>query len=173
MLGFPGGTQVAFFSTFFASIGNLGRQTKTDVLGLLGLLSGFVYGLVAAFFTSRLPHFPLLLALVFLGEFVANLVYQKRPRYSIAGLQGGMGLPFAYLASTGPGWGSFAGVRTRIPGIVVAGFTAMIVHAYLWPVLPMRRLRDGRRRAEGHSGESGPVVRRPSLWLGRCAAEPG
>ena len=141
VLGFPGGTQVAFFSTFFASIGNLGRQTKTDLLGLFGLLSGFVYGVVAAFFTSRLPHFPLLLSLVFLGEFLANLAYQKLQRYNIAGLQAGMGLPFAYLATTGPGWGSFAGVRTRIAGIVVAGFTAMVVHAYLWPVLPMRRLR--------------------------------
>ena len=141
VLGFPGGTQVAFFSTFFASIGILGRQTKTDLLGLFGLLSGFVYGVVAAFFTSRLPHFPLLLSLVFLGEFLANLAYQKLQRYNIAGLQAGMGLPFAYLATTGPGWGSFAGVRTRIAGIVVAGFTAMVVHAYLWPVLPMRRLR--------------------------------
>lgn len=141
VLGFPGGTQVAFFATFFASIGNLGRQTKTDLLGLFGLLSGFVYGVVAAFFTSRLPHFPLLLSLLFLGEFLANLAYQKLQRYNIAGLQAGMALPFAYLASTGPGWGSFAGVRTRIAGIVVAGFTAMVVHAYLWPVLPMRRLR--------------------------------
>ena len=141
VLGFPGGTQVAFFATFFASIGNLGRQTKTDLLGLFGLLSGFVYGVVAAFFTSRLPHLPLLLSLLFLGEFLANLAYQKLQRYNIAGLQAGMALPFAYLASTGPGWGSFAGVRTRIAGIVVAGFTAMVVHAYLWPVLPMRRLR--------------------------------
>ena len=174
VLGFPGGTQVAFFATFFASIGNLGRQTKTDLLGLFGLLSGFVYGVVAAFFTSRLPHFPLLLSLLFLGEFLANLAYQKLQRYNIAGLQAGMALPFAYLASTGPGWGSFAGVRTRIAGIVVAGFTAMVVHAYLWPVLPMRRLRSvDRRRPAGHGGESGPVVRRPSLWLGRVAAEPG
>src|SRR5271157_798946 len=141
VLGFPGGTQVAFFATFFASIGNLGRQTKTDLLGLFGLLGGFFYGVGAALFTSRLPHFPLLLSLVFLGEFLANLAYQKLQRYNIAGLQAGMGLPFAYLATTGPGWGSFAGVRTRIAGIVVAGFTAMVVHAYLWPVLPMRRLR--------------------------------
>src|SRR5205807_2486200 len=61
-LGFPGGSQVAFFATFFASTGNLGRQNKTDLVGLAGLLGGFVYGVVAAFFTSRLPHFPLLLA---------------------------------------------------------------------------------------------------------------
>ena len=168
VLGFPGGTQVAFFSTFFASIGNLGRQTKTDLLGLFGLLSGFVYGVVAAFFTSRLPHFPLLLSLLFLGEFLANLAYQKLQRYNIAGLQAGMALPFAYLASTGPGWGSFAGVRTRIAGIVVAGFTAMVVHAYLWPVLPMRRLRASIAAAPaGHGGESGPVVRRPSLRPGK------
>jgi hypothetical protein len=50
-------------------------------------------------------------------------------------------LPFAYLATTGPEWGSFATVRTRFAGLVVAGFTAVVVHAYLWPVLPMQKLR--------------------------------
>jgi hypothetical protein len=140
-LGFPGGSQVAFFATFFASTGNLGRQNKTDLVGLAGLLGGFIYGVVAAFLTSRLPHFPLLLALVFLGEFLANLAFQTLPRYSAAGLQAGLALPFAYLATTGPEWGSFATVRTRFAGLVVAGFTAVVVHAYVWPVLPMRQLR--------------------------------
>jgi hypothetical protein len=140
-LGFPGGSQVAFFATFFASTGNLGRQNKTDLVGLAGLLVGFAYGVVAAFLTSRLPHFPLLLALVFLGQFLANLAFQKLPRYGVAGIQAGLALPFAYLATTGPEWGSFATVRTRFAGLVVAGFTAVVVHAYLWPVLPMRQLR--------------------------------
>src|SRR5439155_410715 len=87
-LGFPGGSQVAFFATFFASTGNLGRQNKTDLVGLAGLLAGFVFGVVAAFLTSRLPEFPLLLALVFLGEFVANLAYQRLPRYGARYLPG-------------------------------------------------------------------------------------
>jgi hypothetical protein len=50
-------------------------------------------------------------------------------------------LPFAYLATTGPEWGSFTTVQTRFAGLVVAGFTAIVIHAYLWPVLPMRQLR--------------------------------
>jgi hypothetical protein len=140
-LGFPGGSQVAFFATFFASTGNLGRQNKTDLVGLVGLLGGFVFGVVAAFLTSRLPEFPLLLALVFLGEFVANLVFQRLPRYGAAGLQAGLALPFTYLATTGPEWGSFSDATTRFWGLVVAGFSAVVVHAYLWPVLPMRQLR--------------------------------
>jgi hypothetical protein len=140
-LGFPGGSQVAFYATFFASTGNLGRQNKTDLVGLAGLLAGFAYGVLAAFLTSRMPHFPLLLALVFLGEFVANLAFQRLPRYGVAGLQAGLAIPFAYLATTGPEWGSFAAVRTRFAGLVVAGFTAVVVHAYLWPVLPMHLLR--------------------------------
>ena len=140
-LGFPGGSQVAFYATFFASTGNLGRQNKTDLVGLAGLLGGFVYGVAAAFLTSRLPHFPLLLALVFLGEFLASLAAQRPPRYGVAGVQAGLALPFAYLATTGPEWGSFTDVRTRFWGLVVAGFTAVVVHAYLWPVLPMRQLR--------------------------------
>jgi len=140
-LGFPGGSQVAFFATFFASTGNLGRQNKTDLVGLAGLLGGFAFGVVAAFLTSRLPEFPLLLALVFLSEFVANLAYQRLPRYGAAGLQAGLALPFTYLATTGPGWGSFSSATTRFWGLVVAGFSAVVVHAYLWPVLPMRQLR--------------------------------
>jgi hypothetical protein len=141
LLGFWGGSQVAFYATFFASTGNLGRQNKTDLVGLAGLLGGFAYGIVAAFFTSRLPHFPLLLALVFLGEFLANLAFQRLPRFAAAGQQAGLAIPFAFLATTGPEWGSFATVRTRFWGLVVAGFTAVVVHAYLWPVLPMRQLR--------------------------------
>jgi uncharacterized membrane protein YccC len=141
LLGFPGGSQVAFYATFFASTGNLGRQNKTDLVGLAGLLGGFIYGVVAAFLTSRMPHFPLLLALVFLGEFLANLAFQRLPRYGAAGLQAGLAIPFAYLATTGPEWGSFTAVQTRFWGLVVAGFTAVVVHAYLWPVLPMRQLR--------------------------------
>ncbi len=140
-LGFPGETQVAFFATFFASTGNLGRQNKTDLFGLAGLLGGLVYGVMAAFLTTRLPYFPLLLALVLLGEFLANLAFQTLPRYGVAGMQAGLALPFAYLAASGPEWGSLADVRTRFWGLVVAGFTAIVVHAYLWPVLPMRKLR--------------------------------
>jgi hypothetical protein len=140
-LHFPGGSQVAFFATFFASTGNLGRQNKTDVVGLAGLLGGFVFGVVAAFITSRLPQFPLLVGLVFLGEFLASLTYQRLPRYSAAGVQAGLALPFAYLGTTGAAWGSFSEVRTRFWGLVVAGFSAVVVHAYVWPVLPMRQLR--------------------------------
>ena len=173
-LGFPGGSQVAFYATFFASTGNLGRQNKTDLVGLAGLLGGFAYGVVAAFFTSRMPHFPLLLALVFLGEFLANLAFQRLPRYGVAGLQAGLAIPFAFLATTGPEWGSFATVRTRFWGLVVAGFTAVVVHAYLWPVLPMRQLRASIAAAlRATAGAPGRVVRPRAVCLGRCAAEPG
>jgi hypothetical protein len=141
LFGLPGAQQVAFFATFFASTGNLGQQNKTDLVGMAGLLSGFAFGILAAFFTSRLPEFPLLVAWVLLGEFLAALVFFTSQRYSIAGLQAGLALPFAYLASTGPEWGSFTLVWTRFAGLVVAGFTAIVIHAYLWPVLPMNQLR--------------------------------
>ena len=140
-LGFPGGSQVAFFATFFASTGNLGSQNKTDLIGLAGLLGGFAYGVVAAFLTTRLPHFALLLILVFLGEFLAYLTFQKLPRFRAAGVQAGLAIPFAFLATPGPEWGSFSDIRTRFWGLVAAGFTAVVVHAYLWPVLPIRQLR--------------------------------
>ena len=141
VLGLPGGAQVAFFATFFASTGNLGRQNKTDLVGLAGLLAGFAYGVIAAIITSHVPEFPLLLALVLLGEYLAALAFQTLPRYGVAGFQAGLALPFAYLATAGPEWGSFTTVETRFAGLVVAGFTAIVIHAYLWPVLPMRQLR--------------------------------
>jgi uncharacterized membrane protein YccC len=141
IIGLPGGSQVAFYATFFATTGNLGRQNKTDLVGIIGLVCGFLYGVVAAFVTSHLPQFPLLLALVFLGEFLASFAFQAFPRYSAAGLQAGLALPFTYLATTGPEWGSFALAQTRFAGLVLAGFIAIIIHAYLWPVLPMRQLR--------------------------------
>jgi uncharacterized membrane protein YccC len=141
IIGLPGGSQVAFFAAFFASTGNLGRQNKTDLVGLIGLACGLLFGVVAAFVTSHLPHFPLLLALVYLGEFLASLAFQALPRYSPAGLQAGLALPFAYLATSGPEWGSFALAQTRFAGLVLAGFTAIVIHAYLWPVLPVRQLR--------------------------------
>jgi uncharacterized membrane protein YccC len=141
IIGLPGGAQVAFYATFFASTGNLGRQNKTDLVGLVGLVCGFLYGVTAAFVTSYLPQFPLLLALVFLGEFSASLAFQVLPRYSAAGLQAGLALPFAYLATTGPEWGSFTLAQTRFAGLVIAGCVAIIIHAYLWPVLPIRQLR--------------------------------
>ena len=139
---FPGGSQVAFFATFFASTSNLGRQNKTDLIGLTGLLAGFAFGLVAAFLTSHLPQAPLMLLLVFLGEFLASLAFQRVPRYAVASVQAGLALPFAYLVTRGPGFGSYEDVRVRFWGLVVAGLTAVVVHAYLWPVLPIRRLRE-------------------------------
>jgi hypothetical protein len=140
-LGWPGGTQVAFFATFFAGTGNLGRQNKTDLVGMVGLLGAFAYGIAAAFITSRLPQFPLMLVLVFLGMLLAALTYQRLPRYKPAGFQAALGLPFVYLATTGPGWSSFPTGQTRFWGLAVVGFLSVVVHAYVWPVLPMRRLR--------------------------------
>jgi len=141
IIGLPGGSQVAFYAAFFASTGNLGRQNKTDLIGLAGLLIGFVYGVIAAFVTSHVPQIPVLLGLVFLGELLASLAFQSFPAYSAAGFQAGLGLPFAYLATSGPEWGSFALVQTRFAGLVLAGCVAIVIHAYLWPVLPMRQLR--------------------------------
>lgn len=66
----------------------------------------------------------------------------RLPRFGAAGLQAGLAIPFSYLATSRPEWGSFATVRTRFAGLVVAGFTAVVVHAYLWPVLPVRELRS-------------------------------
>ncbi|MBV8232664.1 MAG: hypothetical protein JO329_22005 [Planctomycetaceae bacterium] len=169
LLNFPGGSQVAFFAVFFASTGNLGRQNKTDLVGLFGLLLAIGYGILAAVLTSPLEGFPLLLVLVFLGEFLAMLVYQRLPRYRAAGQQAALGLPFAYLATPGLEWGSFPTAWTRFGGLAVTGFTAVVTHAYLWPVLPMRQLRALFAGALRDTAESlGRLFAGPprSLWGG-------
>ena len=140
-LQLPGSSQVAFFAVFFASTANLGKQSRTDVLGITGLMCGFAFGLLAATMTTRMPFFPLVLMFVLLGELIASYIFQSWPKYGVAGLQAGMALPFAYLAASGPAWGSFVDVRTRFAGLVLAGCTAILVHAYLWPVWPLRTLR--------------------------------
>ena len=166
-ISFPGGVQVAFFAVFFASIGNVGRQSKTDLLGLLGILAAWAFGIAAAFITSKLPRFPLVLSLTFLFEFLAILVYAKLPRYGIVGLQAGLAFSYAYLERTGPGWETFEGVRTRLMGIIVAGFTALVVHTFLWPVLPMRRLRTLTAAALRETAVSlSQLFSAPSTWKG-------
>lgn len=167
-LGLPGESQVAFYATFFASTVNLGRQTRTDLIDVAGLLSGFAYGVVAAFITSRLPHFSLLLALVFLGQFLADLAYQRLPRFSVAGLQAGLALPFTFLATIGPEWGSFTTVRTRLAGLLLAGFAAVIVHAVVWPEYPMRQLRRSIAAALRSTAASLVALFRPphTAWTG-------
>ena len=46
-------------------------RTRRTMVGLAGVLGGFGFGVIAAFITSRLPQFPLLLALVFLARAAA------------------------------------------------------------------------------------------------------
>ena len=139
--GFLGGTMVAFFAVFFCSTGNLGKQNKNDFIGVAGLLAGFLFGLVAGLVISHPLEFPLMLAVVFLGQFLFNYFSQVSQRYGYAGIQAGLALPFAYLATQGPELGSFELIRTRLMGLILAGLTAVVVHAHLWPVLPMQKLR--------------------------------
>jgi hypothetical protein len=140
-LGFPGGSQVAFFGTFAANVGNLGRQTRTMIVGMLGLVVAMAYGLFAAFLIARAPFLLLLTAFFFLGHLVSAYVYRTWTRFGVAGLQAGLGLVYVLLAFPGPLWGSFEQIRTRAWGLIVAGLTATAVHALLWPSFPVHMLR--------------------------------
>ena len=91
---------------------------------------------------------------MFLGQFLADLAFQRLPQYSVAGLQAGLAIPFTFLATIGPEWGSFTTVRTRLAGLLVAGITAVVVHAFVWPVLPMRQLRESIAAALRATAES-------------------
>ena len=143
LLGFPGGSQVAFYAAFFASTGNLGRQNKTDLVGLAGLLAGFVYGVAGG-----LPHQPVACSSPSCWHCCSWA--NSWPTWPIsgclasasAGLQAGLALAVRLPGDDRAGVGLiFTTVQTRFWGLVVAGFTAVVVHAYLWPVLPMRHLR--------------------------------
>jgi hypothetical protein len=80
---------------------------------------------------SRLPHFFLLLALLFLGIFLAAYLTRVGDTYSYAGLQMGLVLPLVLVVPR-PEFGSFTSVMQRLEGIVIAVAATLLVGG-LWP----------------------------------------
>ena len=78
---------------------------------------------------------PLLVALLFLGQFVAAYLTRTAGKYAYAGLQMGLVLPMLVVAPRTE-FGSFAPAMQRLEGVLL-GLVASVVVAGLWPRFPL------------------------------------
>jgi uncharacterized membrane protein YccC len=100
-------------------------------LRLLGGMFGGGLALAAMVLLVAMPYFPLLLALVFFGMFLAGYLTKASANYSYAFLQLGLVFPLVLISPTG-GIGSIAKAVNRLVGVVVGLLVAELV-SVLWP----------------------------------------
>jgi uncharacterized membrane protein YccC len=100
----------------------------------LGAVLGGGYACASIVILMRLPHFVLLLALVFLGIFLATYFTKASKDSSYAFLQMGLVMPMVLIESGG-GLGSVTTAVQRLVGVAVGLFIAQLV-AWLWPHTP-------------------------------------
>src|SRR5262249_31351104 len=104
-------------------------------LRLAGAFLAVAWALVTFLVVSRLPHLPLLAALLFLGQFVAAYLTRAAGAYAYAGVRLGLGVPMVVGAPPAE-FGSFAPAAQRLAGILL-GLAASVVVAVLWPRFPL------------------------------------
>jgi uncharacterized membrane protein YccC len=100
----------------------------------LGAVLGGGYAFASIVLLVRLPHFVLLLALVFVGMFLAAYFSKASKDNSYAFLQMSLVVPMVLIESGG-GLGSVTTVLQRLVGVAVGLFIAQLV-AGLWPHTP-------------------------------------
>jgi hypothetical protein len=104
-------------------------------LRIAGVLLATAWALVTFLVVGLLPHFLLLAALLFLGQFVATYLTRTAGRYSYAGLQMGLVLPLVVVAPRAE-FGSFTPAVQRLEGVLL-GLLASVLVAGLWPRFPL------------------------------------
>jgi uncharacterized membrane protein YccC len=106
----------------------MGKKARERVLGAV---LGGGYAFVAIVVLLLLPHFVLLLALLFPGMFLAAYFTKASRNHSYAFLQMGLVLPMVLIASRGE-LGSVKTALERLVGIAVGLLLAQLV-SFLWP----------------------------------------
>jgi uncharacterized membrane protein YccC len=104
-------------------------------LRIAGALLATAGALVIFVVVGLLPHFPLLIALVFLGQFIAAYVTHTAGKYAYVGVQMGLVLPLLVVAPRAE-FGSLTPAVERLEGILL-GLVASVVVAGLWPRYPL------------------------------------
>jgi uncharacterized membrane protein YccC len=104
-------------------------------LRITGLLLATIWALGIFLVVGMVPHFPLLAALLFLGQFVADYLTRMAGKYAYAGLQMGLVLPMVAVAPRTE-FGSLTPAVQRLEGILL-GLVASVVVAGLWPRFPL------------------------------------
>jgi hypothetical protein len=104
-------------------------------LRIAGLLLATAWALVTFLVVRLLPHFLLLAALLFLGQFVVTYLTRTAGRYSYAGLQMGLVLPMVVVAPRAE-FASVTPAVQRLEGVLL-GLLASVLVAGLWPRFPL------------------------------------
>lgn len=133
--------------TITPSIQELLRKGQLRVVGAL-LASAWTLG--TFFVLARLPHFPLLLGLLFLGTFLAAYLARASKTWSYAGVQMGLVLPLLLVVPPHD-FGSIGAALQRLEGIVAALVASLVVGG-LWPQFPL--LRGGTARQGSGAGSA-------------------
>jgi hypothetical protein len=103
-------------------------------LRIAGLFLAAAWALGTFLLVGLLPYFPLLAALLFLGQFVADYLTRTVGKYAYAGVQMGLVLPLIVVAPP-TAFGSITPATQRLEGVLL-GLVASVLVAGLWPLFP-------------------------------------
>lgn len=98
---------------------------------LVGAALAGAWGFFSFMMLARIPRFPLLVALLFLGMYVAGYWTRTSKTMSYGGLQMGLVLPMVMVVPPAE-FGSLSVVLQRIEGVAI-GLIASIIVSSLWP----------------------------------------
>jgi len=138
---YPGVFPAVFTALIITSQANLGQAHLKERLRFLGCLVGAIYGFLGLVIISQIPHFVIFLSIVFLGLFLASYVSTGSERVAYGGIQAGFVLPIMLMISNGP-IGSLDPAVYRLISIVLGGAISLLVLRFIWPVHPIKQLRE-------------------------------
>jgi hypothetical protein len=104
-------------------------------LRIAGLALGTLWSLGTFLLVNVVPYFPLLVALIFLGQLIATYMTRTAGTYAYAGLQMGLVIPLVVVAPPSE-FGSITPAVERLEGVLL-GLIASIVVGSLWPLFPV------------------------------------
>ncbi|MFA6033064.1 MAG: FUSC family protein [Myxococcota bacterium] len=119
-----------------------GQADKKSILRLAGCaLGGLVVLAIQALHFSSLDSWPAFVICFFPAFMLFGFIQSGSPKYSYAGLQAALALALT-MGDGGSGGMSASPVLERFLGIVLGVVIVAIVHRVLWPVQPVRELRE-------------------------------
>ncbi|WMD20224.1 FUSC family protein [Achromobacter seleniivolatilans] len=167
----------AMITCYVAALGSVAETTQKLMLRIIGCLIGAAMGVGAILFL--IPHMSSvgsLMALVFVGAFVAAWVAVGSERVAYAGVQIALAFMMTVLQGFGPSI-DMSIALDRVIGILLGNVVLYLVFSQLWPVSVGHRVREELGRAlEGLArmarlGEGGrdEAVAQASAVAGRLA----
>ncbi len=138
---YPGVFAAVFTALVITAQANLGQAHLKERLRFLGCLVGAVYGFLGLVIITQIPHFVIFLSVLFLGLFLAAYISTGSERVAYGGIQAGFVLPIMLMISNGP-VGSLEPAVYRLISIVLGGAISLLVLRFIWPVHPIKQLRE-------------------------------